>query len=237
MINHKTTTREEWLKARRKLLKKEKELTRRSDELAKQRQELPWVQIDKEYRFETEEGRVSLAELFHESSQLIIYHFMFDPEWDKGCMSCSFVADNFAGVLSHLTSYDTSFAVISRASIAKIQRFKKRMGWDFPWLSSFGTDFNYDFQVTLNEQHTVYNYAPVSERPAHMQGDGEWPGFSVFVCDGERLFHTYSTYGRGFDSLLNTYKLLDLTPLGRQEAPHAPVGAKSAKMRAAQKQT
>lgn len=226
MTEHTIGTREEWREARLDLLQEEKELTRRSDELARRRRELPKVPVDKPYRFETEAGSVSLADLFDGRSQLLIYHFMFDPEWNEGCSSCAFVIDNLSGALVHLGAYDTSFAVVSRAPIAKIERFKKRKGWDFTWVSSFGTDFNYDFGVTLDEHHAEYNYTPVSALPAHMQGMGEAPGLSVFVRDGERLFHTYSTYARGLDPFLNTYNLLDSTPLGRQEEARAPVGAK-----------
>jgi predicted dithiol-disulfide oxidoreductase (DUF899 family) len=158
-----------------------------------------------------------LAELFEHRSQLVVYHFMFDPAWDEGCKSCSFVADNFAGALVHLAARDTSFAVISRAPLDKIERFKQRMGWSFPWLSSFGTDFNYDFRVTTDKNQTEYNYAPVSVQPAGYPHEGEREGLSVFLRDGDQLFHTYSTYQRGLDPLLNTYNLLDLTPLGRHE--------------------
>ncbi|MGH2395454.1 MAG: DUF899 domain-containing protein [bacterium] len=222
-------SRAEWLAARLELLAAEKEFTRQRDALTRRRMAMPWEHVEKSYQFEGPNGRRTLGDLFEGRRQFIVYHFMFDPAWDAGCMSCSFVADHFAGVLVHLAARDTSFAVISRAPLAKIERFKKRMGWDFPCLSSFGTDFNYDFQVTLDEHHTEYNYTPVSALPAHMQGlrKSEAPGLSVFVRDGERLFHTYSTYTRGFDSLLNTYNFLDLTPLGRQEAAHAPVGSRS----------
>jgi predicted dithiol-disulfide oxidoreductase (DUF899 family) len=226
MDRSKVVSQAEWLAARKQHLKKEKEFTRLRDELSAERRALPWVKVDKNYVFEGPNGRRTLADLFEGKRQLLVYHFMFDPEWGEGCRSCSFAADHFAGVFVHLAAYDTSFAVISRAPFAKIERFKKRKRWDFPWLSSFGTDFNYDFQVTLDENHTEYNYTPVSARPAHMQGKGEWPGISVFMCDGKRLFHTYSTYARGIDPFLNTYNFLDLTPLGRQEEAHAPVGAR-----------
>ena len=207
----------EWLEARKALLAKEKEATRARDALSAERRTLPMVRIEKEYVFEGPKGRRTLGDLFEGRRQLLVYHFMFDPAWDEGCPSCSFVADNFAGALVHLAARDTSFAVISRAPLAKIEPFKKRMGWDFPWLSSFGTDFNYDFQVTLDEHHTEYNYAPVSAQPAGYPQEGEREGLSVFLRDGDRLFHTYSTYQRGLDPFLNTYNFLDLTPLGRQE--------------------
>lgn len=219
----------EWTAARKRLLAKEKELSRQRDALSAERRQLPMVRLEKDYVFEGPNGRRTLADLFEGKRQLLVYHFMFDPESDAGCRSCSFVADNFASGLGRLAAYDTAFVVISRAPLAKIEPFRKRMGWDFPWLSSFGTDFNYDFQVTLDENHTEYNYTPVSALPAHMQGlkRSEAPGLSVFVRDGERVFHTYSTYARGLDPFLNTYNFLDLTPLGRQEAARAPAGQRS----------
>jgi predicted dithiol-disulfide oxidoreductase (DUF899 family) len=210
-------SRDEWTAARRRLLAQEKELSRQRDALSAERRKLPMVRIEKDYAFEGPNGRRTLADLFEDRRQLIVYHFMFDPAWDEGCPACSFVADHFAGALVHLAARDTSFAAISRAPVAKIARFKKRMGWDFPWLSSFGTDFNYDFQVTLDQDHTEYNYAPVSAQPAGYPQKGEREGLSVFLRDGERLFHAYSTYQRGLDLFLNTYNFLDHTPLGRQE--------------------
>jgi len=217
MERPKVVSRDEWTAARRQLLVKEKELNRRRDALSAERRKLPMVKIEKEYVFQGPEGRRSLAELFEGRRQLLVYHFMFGPDWDEGCPSCSFVADNFAGSLVHLAARDTTLAVISRAPLDKITPFKKRMGWTFPWLSSFGTDFNYDFEVTLDERHAVYNYAPVSTQPAGRPREGEREGLSVFLRDGDRLFHTYSTYQRGLDPFLNTYNFLDLTPLGRQE--------------------
>ena len=208
---------EQWVAARKKLLVKEKEWSLKRDALSAERRALPMEEIKKEYVFQGPEGRRTLADLFEGKRQLLVYHFMFDPDWDEGCPSCSFVADNFASGLVHLAARDTAFAVISRAPLDKIARFKKRMGWSFPWVSSFGTDFNYDFQVTLDKNHTEYNYAPVSAQPADRPQEGEREGLSVFVRDGDRLFHTYSTYQRGIDPFLNTYNFLDLTPLGRQE--------------------
>lgn len=210
-------SRAEWLAARKELLVKEKEFNRQRDALSAERRKLPMVRIEKDYVFEGPDGRRTVRDLFEGRRQLVVYHFMFDPAWDEGCPSCSFVADNFAGALVHLAARDTSFAVISRAPIAKIERFKKRMEWEFPWLSSFGTDFNYDFLVTLDEHHTEYNYAPVSAQPGGYPQEGEREGLSVFLRDGDRLFHTYSTYQRGLDPFLNTYNFLDHTPLGRQE--------------------
>jgi len=214
----KAVSQDEWVAARKKLLVKEKELSRQRDELSAERRKLPMKEMKKEYVFQGPEGRRTLADLFGGKRQLMIYHFMFGPDWgDAGCPACSYVADSFAGSLVHLAARDTAFAVISRAPLAKITPFKKRMGWTFPWLSSFGTDFNYDFGVTLDAEHTVYNYAPVTAQPEQRPHEGEREGLSVFVRDGTRVFHTYSTYQRGLDPLLNTYNLLDLTPLGRQE--------------------
>ncbi len=210
-------SRDEWTAARKRLLVKEKEFNRQRDALSAERRKLPMEEVTKEYVFEGPEGRRTLADLFDGKRQLLVYHFMFGPDYDAGCPACSFVADNFAGSLVHLAARDTAFAVMSRAPIAKVEGFKKRMGWTFPWLSSFGTDFNYDFQVTLDESHTEYNYAPVSAQPAARPQEGEREGLSVFLRDGGRVFHTYSTYQRGLDPFLNTYNLLDLTPLGRQE--------------------
>lgn len=210
-------SRDEWTAARKRLLVKEKEFNRQRDALSAERRKLPMVAIEKEYVFQGPEGRRTLADLFEGKRQLLVYHFMFEPDHDEGCPACSFVADNFASGLVHLAARDTAFAVISRAPLDKIKLFQKRMGWNFPWLSSFGTDFNHDFQVTLDEKHTVYNYAPVSAQPSDRPQEGEREGLSVFLRDGKRLFHTYSTYQRGIDSFLNTYNFLDLTPLGRQE--------------------
>lgn len=220
MQKPKIASRDEWTAARKRLLVKEKEFTRQRDALSAERRKLPMVALDKEYVFEGPEGRRTVRGLFGKKRQLIVYHFMFGlpPDWeDEGCPACSYVADNFAGSLVHLAARDTAFAVISRAPLAKITPFKQRMGWTFPWLSSYGTDFNYDFGVTLDEKHTVYNYAPVTEQPEGRPYEGEREGLSVFFRDGDRVFHTYSTYQRGLDPLLNTYNLLDLAPLGRQE--------------------
>ncbi len=209
-------SRDDWIAARKQLLAKEKEWNRKRDRLSAERRKLPMVRVEKDYVFEGPHGRRTLGDLFDGRRQLLIYHFMFEPDHEEGCKSCSFVADNFAGALVHLAARDTSFAVISRAPLEKIERFKRRMGWSFPWLSSFGTDFNYDFQVTTDESHTEYNYAPMAIQ-GRVPSMGEMPGLSVFLRDGERLFHTYSTYTRGLDLFLNTYNFLDHTPLGRQE--------------------
>lgn len=208
---------EEWLAARKELLKKEKQFTRLRDKLSAQRRELPWVKVEKPYIFDGPEGKETLADLFEGKRQLIVYHFMFGPGWEEGCKSCSFVADHFDGMTVHLNARDVSMVVVSRAPLTELQAFKKRMCWRFKWVSSYGNDFNYDFQVTLDENHTEYNYAPVSAQPAGYPQEGEREGLSVFLRDGGRLFHTYSTYQRGLDPFLNTYNFLDHTPLGRQE--------------------
>src|ERR1700716_2907350 len=222
MTDHKTGTRAEWLAARLELLEAEKALTRRSDELARWRQELPWVRIDKEYRFETDEGRASLVDLFRGRSQLLVYHFMFAPEYTAGCPSCSAIADGFNGSVVHLANHDVTLCAVSRAPLAKLQAYKRRMGWSFPWASSFGGDFNYDFSVGLTEQQqregTVeYNYErgghamdatqvpePVAQNAAMVGTDApmysrDRPGMSAFVLEDDVVYHTYSTYARGLD--------------------------------------
>jgi predicted dithiol-disulfide oxidoreductase (DUF899 family) len=214
-------TRDEWLTARKELLAKEKELTRARDALNAERRQLPMVEIDKNYVFEGPTGKSSLLDLFDKHRQLVVYHFMFDPAEDQGCSSCSLFADG-VGPLVHLRSRDTNFAAISRAPIEKIEAFKARMGWDFPWYSSFGNDFNYDFHVTEDEAvaPVEYNYqdkATLEEKKNWHSLKGEQHGMSVFFRDEGRVYHTYSTYARGTDHLLLTYSLLDLTPLGRQD--------------------
>jgi predicted dithiol-disulfide oxidoreductase (DUF899 family) len=215
-------SRAEWLVARKELLKSEKEFTRQRDALSAERRKLPLVKIEKEYIFEGPSGRVKLRDLFGSRSQLIIYHFMFDPSWEEGCKSCSHFMDNVAGSVVHLAARDTSFAAISRAPLPKIESFKKRMGWTFPWLSSFGSDFNYDFHVTLDPEKPDYEYNYADAKTLLADGKiwfpkGEMPGLSVFFREGDNVFHAYSTYQRGLDLPLNTYNLLDLTPRGRQE--------------------
>jgi predicted dithiol-disulfide oxidoreductase (DUF899 family) len=203
-MNHpQIVSRDEWLIARKELLTKEKEATRARDQLNAERRRLPMVKIDKEYLFEGSDGQASLLNLFDGRRQLIVYHFMFDPSWDEGCMGCSFVVDNI-GHLTHLHARDTSLAVVSRAPLTKSEPFKTRMNWTIPWLSSYGSDFNYDFHVTTD--------------------DGEVSGVSVFLREGATIFHTYSTTARGNDLLLGTYNYLDLTPLGRQEDWEEPPG-------------
>ena len=241
---HKTGTRAEWLAARLELLKAEKELTRRSDELARQRQELPWVQINKGYRFDTDEGSASLPDLFRGRSQLLVYHFMFGPDYAAGCPSCSSIADGFNGIAVHLANHDVMVSAVSRAPLAKLLAYKRRMSWTFPWASSQGGDFNYDFNVSFTEEqqrqrNLEYNYrrpAPaareqfsgkttstVPDTMATMSGvdlatyTREGPGMSAFVLDDGIVYHTYSTYSRGLDALWGVYQWLDRAPRGRNE--------------------
>jgi predicted dithiol-disulfide oxidoreductase (DUF899 family) len=216
--NHKVVSQAEWLAASRELLAKEKEFTKLRDQLSEKRRELPWVEVTKEYVFDTPEGKKSLAELFGSRSQLIVYHFMFAPGWDEGCPGCSFVSDHFDGSLLHLKPKDVAFVAVSRAPLEEFLPFKERMGWRFDWVSSAGTTFNYDFGVSfhrgdLDAGPVLYNFTEQSLK------NDEQPGLSVFVkaADG-RIFRTYSTYERGLDPLLGTYNLLDLTPKGRDEA-------------------
>ncbi len=216
MTRPKTGTREEWLAARLELLEAEKELTRHSDEVARQRRALPRVRIDKGYTFEAPDGVRTLAELFGDRSQLLVQHFMFGPGWEQGCPSCSFMADHADGMNVHLAHRDVTFIAISRAPLDEIERFRQRMGWRFKWVSSFGSDFNYDFHVSFppeeQEGQVYYNY---HIQPYEFE---ELPGISVFYKDDAGdVFHTYSTYGRGVEAMMGTYRLLDLTPRGRDE--------------------
>jgi len=239
MTKHMTGTREAWLSARLELLEGEKELTRRSDELARRRQELPWVRIDKEYRFETDEGSASLADLFRGRSQLLVYHFMFGEDYTAGCPSCSAIADGFNGIAVHLANHDVMLWAVSRAPLAKLQAFRRRMGWTFPWAASLGSDFNFDFNVSITEQQQrqgglEYNYRPSRQvldvKPdatpakfAAMTGTDvatyirERPGMSAFVREDGVVYHTYSTYARGLDGLWGMYQWLDRAPKGRNE--------------------
>jgi len=247
MTKHMTGTRNEWLEARLELLEAEKELTRRSDELAQRRQTLPWVRIDKEYRFETEEGSASLPDLFRGRSQLLVYHFMFGPEYTAGCPSCSAIADGFNGSVVHLANHDVTLSAVSRAPLPKLQAYKQRMGWSFPWASSLGGDFNYDFNVSLTEEQQLkgtveYNYrreaawtlrgvgdsltkqgeGPVAEIAATTGTDvatytRERPGMSAFVLEDGVVYHTYTTYARGLDGMWGMYQWLDRSPRGRNE--------------------
>ena len=239
-MKHLTGTREEWLTARIELLKAEKDLTRRSDELARRRQELPWVRIDKEYRFETDEGSASLKDLFRGRSQLLVYHFMFGPDYKAGCPSCSSIADGFDGFAVHLANHDVTLSAVSRAPLAKLQAYKRRMGWSFPWASSFGGEFNFDFNVSITEEQqraggVEYNYERdrhpiVAKEPPELvkqiaAGCGvdapaftrDRPGMSTFAIEDGVVYHTYSTYARGLDGLWGMYQWLDRAPLGRNE--------------------
>jgi len=236
MTTHKTGTREEWVTARLALLEAEKELTRRSDEVAGLRQQLPWVRIDKTYRFATEEGSAWLADLFRGRSQLLVYHFMFGPDYKAGCPSCSAIADGFNGIAVHLASHDVMLWAVSRAPLAKLQAYKRRMAWTFPWASSFGSDFNPDFSVGFSEQQQrdgiEYNYR--REQPWKSGSEGttdiatmagtdpatftrERPGLSAFVLEDGAVYHTYSAYARGLDGLWGMYQWLDRAPRGRNE--------------------
>jgi predicted dithiol-disulfide oxidoreductase (DUF899 family) len=238
MAKHKTGTRKEWLAARLTLLEAEKELVHRSDEVAQQRQRLPWVRIDKEYRLDTDEGKVSLADLFRGRSQLLVYHFMFGPDYTAGCPSCSAIADGFNGIAVHLAHHDVMLWAVSRAPLPKLQAYTRRMGWTFPWASSFNDDFNADFNVWFSEAQQregriEYNYrrepavgpsdddGPVDM--AAMTGTDvatytrERPGMSAFAREDGVVYHTYSTYARGLDGLWGMYQWLDRAPLGRNE--------------------
>jgi predicted dithiol-disulfide oxidoreductase (DUF899 family) len=247
MTKHMTGTREEWLAARLELLEAEKDLTRRSDELARRRQELPWVRIDKEYRFETDEGSASLADLFRGRSQILVYHFMFGPDYTAGCPACSAIADGFDGFAVHLANHDVMLWAVSRAPLAKLQAYKRRMGWAFPWASSFGSNFNFDFSVGFTEEQQredgiEYNYRREAPLAAGGIGDAltkrgeeavaqvaamtgtdlatytrERPGMSAFALEDGVVYHTYSTYARGLDGLWGMYQWLDRAPKGRNE--------------------
>ena len=241
MTKHMTGTRKDWLDARIELLAAEKELTRRSDELARRRQELPWVRIDKEYRFDTDEGSASLADLFQGRSQLLVYHFMFGPDYKAGCASCSAIADGFNGFVVHLANHDVTLSAVSRAPLAKLQDYKRRMGWTFPWASSLSGEFNFDFNVSFTEEEQregriEYNYRraahamdattqvpqPVADNAAMTGTDAatytrERPGLSTFVMEDGVIYHSYSTYSRGVDGLWGMYQWLDRAPKGRNE--------------------
>jgi predicted dithiol-disulfide oxidoreductase (DUF899 family) len=245
MTKHMIGTREQWLAERLELLKAEKELVHRSDELAQRRQELPWVRVDKEYRFETDAGSASLADLFRGRSQLLVYHFMFGPDYKAGCPSCSMIADGFDGFAVHLANHDVMLTAVSRAPQAKLSAYKQRMGWTFPWASSFGGDFNFDFSVGFHEEQQrkggiEYNFRrePKMEWRAGpeggLEGPGagfaamcgtdaptylrERPGMSAFVLEDGVVYHTYSAYARGLDGLWGAYQWLDRAPKGRNEA-------------------
>ena len=227
MTEHKVGTQEEWQAARQELLEREKELTRRSDELAQQRRELPWVPVEKEYSFETDEGTKTLAELFDGRSQLLMYHFMFGPSYTAGCPTCSSGADTYDGAVTHLNQRDVTFLCASRAPLEKLQAYKRRMGWSFPWVSTWGSDFNFDFDVSHTEEQAAPflegEVPPVIARLAADCGTdpvgylSEGPGLSAFALDGGVVYHTYSTYARGLEVMLGFYPLLDRVPKGRDE--------------------
>jgi predicted dithiol-disulfide oxidoreductase (DUF899 family) len=217
MTQHQVVSRDEWLAARKDLLAKEKDFTRQRDALSAQRRKLPWVRVEKDYVFDAPGGKKTLAELFGGKSQLIVYHFMFGPGWEEGCPSCSYMSDHFDGMLVHLAHRDVTLMAVSRAPLPQIETFKKRMGWRFPWVSSYGSDFNYDYQASFTKDEMAkgrvyYNYAE-TEFPSE-----EGPGASVFYKDGTgAVFHTYSSYARGLDILVGAYNFLDLAPKGRDE--------------------
>jgi predicted dithiol-disulfide oxidoreductase (DUF899 family) len=240
MTAHRTGTREAWLAARVELLESEKELTRRSDQLAQQRQQLPWVRVDKDYRFDTDEGNASLENLFRGRSQLLVYHFMFGPEYRAGCPACSSIADGFNGSVVHLENHDVAMTAISRAPLEKLQAYKRRMGWNFPWASSYGSDFNYDFNVSVTEEQqregvVEYNFGSRDVKPGLEAGTGpiadfaamvgtdvaaytrEAPGMSAFALEDGVVYHTYSAYARGMDALWGMYPWFDRAPKGRNE--------------------
>jgi predicted dithiol-disulfide oxidoreductase (DUF899 family) len=240
MTTHKIGTREEWLQARLELLGAEKALTRQSDDLALRRQELPWVRVDKDYRFETDEGKASLADLFKGRSQLLVYHFMFGPDYKAGCPSCSAIADGFDGSAVHLANHDVTLSAVSRAPLPQLQAFKQRMGWSFPWASSLGGDFNFDFNVSITEEQqrqggTEYNFRrgghamvaatlpePVLQNAAQAGSEPrayvrERPGMSSFVLEDGVVYHSYSAYARGLDGLWGMFQWLDRAPKGRNE--------------------
>jgi len=214
---HEVVSPKEWIASRKELLRKEKEFTKLRDELSRQRRELPWEKVEKEYVFDGPQGKVTLADLFGGRNQLIVYHFMFGPGWEQGCPSCSYLADHFGGSLVHLANRDVALAVISRAPMDQIEAFKKRMGWEFRWVSSFANDFNRDYHVSFTKEEMAsgkvnYNYE-VAEFPSE-----EAPGASVFYKnEAGEIFHTYSTYARGLDIMVGAYNFLDLAPKGRDE--------------------
>jgi len=217
-MNHPTGTRREWDAARRALLEREKELTRTSDALAQQRLELPWVRVDEPYVFDTEDGPKSLADLFDGRSQLIVYHFMFGPDWDEGCPSCSSLGDHIDLPRVHLEHHDVAWVAVSRAPLEKLLAYRTRMGWSFPWISSFANDFNFDFKVSSTEERPLleYNFREVTEEMRE-NGPGELPGMSTFAMQDGVVYHSYSAYARGLDALWGMYQWLDRAPLGRNE--------------------
>jgi len=222
MTKHLTGTRDEWLEARLDLLKAEKELTRLNDDLTRRRVELPWVRVEKDYLFDTEDGEASLTDLFRGRSQLLVYHFMYGPDWDEGCPSCSGVADGFDETHLHLQNHDVAFTAVSRAPLDKLVAYRERMRWSFPWASSGRSDFNFDFNVSFTEESVAkgasYNFRPLEGwqlDPANLPFEG--PGMSAFALEDGVVYHTYSAYARGLDGLWGMYQWLDRAPLGRNE--------------------
>ncbi|MDH7786219.1 putative dithiol-disulfide oxidoreductase (DUF899 family) [Ochrobactrum sp. 19YEA23] len=212
-------SREVWLEARRALLAREKEATHLRDRVNQERQALPWVKVEKDYVFDTPTGRRTLAELFDGRSQLVVYHFMFGPEWEQGCVGCSFLADNLDGALAHLNNHDVTLVAVSRGPLAKLEDYKRRMGWHFPWVSSYGGDFNFDFHVSfdkaeIEEGRVFYNFDRLAPEQAH----DELPGMSAFIkADDGMIYHTYSSYARGIEEWISTLMILDRAPKGRNE--------------------
>jgi predicted dithiol-disulfide oxidoreductase (DUF899 family) len=226
MADHRVGTQDEWLQARMKLLESEKELTRLNDKVAQQRRELPWVRVEKEYLFDSEDGEASLSDLFHGRSQLIVYHFMYGPDWEEGCPSCSSVADGFDATHLHLQNHDVAFTAVSRAPLEKLLAYRDRMGWSFPWVSSNRTDFNFDFGVSFTEESVArggsYNFRPLEGwqlDPDNLPFEG--PGMTAFAREGEAVFHTYSAYARGLDALWTMWQWLDRAPFGRNEGDNS----------------
>lgn len=216
-MQHAVVSHDEWLAARRDLLQKEKELTHLRDRVAVERLSLPWERIEKEYVFDTLDGPRTLAGLFDGRSQLLVQHFMFGPGWKEGCPSCSFMADHTDGMNLHLANHDVTMIAVSRAPLAEIERYRKRMGWEFKWVSSFGSDFNYDFQVSFTPEEIASGHIDYNFGGWNMTGE-EWPGVSAFFKnDAGEVFRTYSTYGRGVEVMMGTYAMLDLAPKGRNE--------------------
>jgi predicted dithiol-disulfide oxidoreductase (DUF899 family) len=214
---HRIVSRDQWLKERIALLKEEKDLTHRRDAIAEKVRNMPWVKIDKSYTFDAPTGKKSLADLFVDKNQLVVYHFMFDPTWSQGCKSCSFIADHYNGIVAHLGHRDISFVTISKAPLEKLEQFRKRMGWAFPWVSAANTDFSRDFGVSYTDQELmdgsgVYNF---TDKPFPIR---ELPGVSVFYKDDSgNVFHTYSVFARGLEDFLTAYRYIDITPKGRDE--------------------
>lgn len=228
----KVVSKPEWLAARKDLLADEKAMTKARDQLSTKRRELPMVLVDKPYTFDGPAGKTTLADMFDGRRQLIIQHFMFDPSWDEGCQSCTAASDELSdGLLRHLNARDTSFAVVSRAPLEKLERYKATKDWTFPWYSSFGSDFNYDYNVTIDSSvaPVMFNFRDATELEQHdmgwlLEGSSEQPGYSMFLRDGDSIFHTYSVYARGTEMLGGAYYFLDLTALGRQEDWEEPKG-------------